>query len=55
MTIPVNWRKSSRSQNGGNCVEVRNDLGAVRDSKNPNEHMMEVSPQSWKAFVRSVS
>jgi hypothetical protein len=28
------WRKSSRSEAGGQCVEVRNDLGALRDSKN---------------------
>ncbi|CAM3440747.1 DUF397 domain-containing protein [Kibdelosporangium persicum] len=36
MTVPTGWRKSSRSQNGGNCVEVRADLSAVRDSKNPD-------------------
>ena len=29
------WRKSSRSGETGNCVEVRNDLAAVRDSKRP--------------------
>ena len=29
------WRKSSKSDTGGSCVEVRNDLSAVRDSKNP--------------------
>jgi Domain of unknown function (DUF397) len=29
------WKKSSHSQNGGDCVEVRADLGAVRDTKNP--------------------
>lgn len=34
MTVPERWRKSSRSQNTTNCVEVSN-LGAVRDSKNP--------------------
>ncbi|UVS76965.1 DUF397 domain-containing protein [Actinokineospora sp. UTMC 2448] len=27
------WRRSSRSQNGANCVEV--SPGAIRDSKNP--------------------
>jgi hypothetical protein len=31
----MSWRKSSRSQNGANCVEVRNSLDEVRDSKNP--------------------
>lgn len=30
----IMWRKSSRS-GSGDCVEVRNDLAAVRDSKNP--------------------
>lgn len=29
------WRKSRRSQNDQNCVEVRNTLDQVRDSKNP--------------------
>jgi uncharacterized protein DUF397 len=28
------WRKSSRSADT-NCVEVRNDLAALRDSKRP--------------------
>lgn len=27
------WRKSSRSENDQNCVEVRNTLHEVRDSK----------------------
>lgn len=31
----VTWRKSSRSQNGQNCVEVAGPLDRVRDSKNP--------------------
>ena len=31
----MTWRKSSRSGSGGNCVEVRGDLQAVRDSKSP--------------------
>lgn len=33
----ANWRKSSRSSGqNGDCVEVRNTLDAMRDSKNPN-------------------
>lgn len=28
------WRKSSKT-NTGDCVEVRSDLGALRDSKQP--------------------
>lgn len=37
MTVPqppAVWRKSTRSQNEGACVELAN-TGAVRDSKNP--------------------
>jgi hypothetical protein len=29
------WRKSSKSNSGASCVEVRNDLAAIRDSKDP--------------------
>lgn len=29
----VTWRRSSRSVNGQNCVELSS--GAIRDSKNP--------------------
>ncbi|GAB3451152.1 DUF397 domain-containing protein [Actinophytocola sediminis] len=29
----ITWRKSSRSETGGQCVEVRSDLAALRDSK----------------------
>jgi hypothetical protein len=28
------WRKSTASNNSSDCVEVRGDLDAVRDSKN---------------------
>jgi hypothetical protein len=30
------WRKSSKSADASQCVEVRNDLTAVRDSKRPD-------------------
>lgn len=32
---PTEWRKSSRSNNGSDCVEVAAALDRVRDSKNP--------------------
>lgn len=35
MNVSERWRKSTRSQNTTDCVEVSN-LGAVRDSKNPS-------------------
>jgi hypothetical protein len=37
MTVPqdnIRWRKSTRSQDQGDCVELGH-TGAVRDSKNP--------------------
>jgi hypothetical protein len=30
------WRRSSRSGDTGNCVEVRGDLAGLRDSKHPD-------------------
>ncbi|HEU5475122.1 MAG TPA: DUF397 domain-containing protein [Actinophytocola sp.] len=33
MTNP-RWRKSSKSDTGGSCVELAHTLDAVRDSKN---------------------
>jgi hypothetical protein len=33
--IEHRWRKSTRSDSGSTCVEVRSDLRAIRDSKNP--------------------
>ena len=32
----MTWRKSSYSSQGGECVEIRDDLFALRDSKNPD-------------------
>lgn len=31
----LRWRKSSSSQNDGNCVELAHTRDLVRDSKNP--------------------
>ncbi|OLF18060.1 DUF397 domain-containing protein [Actinophytocola xanthii] len=39
----ITWRKSSKSDTGGQCVEVRNDLAALRDSKNPTGPALNVS------------
>ena len=32
----MEWRKSSRSDTGGSCVEIRSDLAGIRDSKDPD-------------------
>jgi len=34
MTTTARWRKATASTPNGNCVEIRGDLQAVRDSKN---------------------
>ncbi|GAA2715652.1 DUF397 domain-containing protein [Micromonospora olivasterospora] len=49
------WRKSTRSSgNGGNCVEVADNLPGVvgvRDSKDKEGPVLTFGPASWKAFV----
>lgn len=55
--IDSRWRKSSYSDNGGNCVEVATNLPhivAVRDSKNPSGPALSVSGQAWSSFVRGI-
>jgi Domain of unknown function (DUF397) len=47
------WRKSRRSNNGGNCVEVTTTSStvAVRDSKDPHGPALTISGQDWRAFT----
>jgi hypothetical protein len=47
------WRKSTRSGNGGNCVEVAQDSATVgvRDSKNPTGPVLVFSTGSWNDFI----
>ena len=51
------WRRSTRSgDNGGNCVEVADNLPglvAVRDSKDPAGPALTFSPAAWTTFVRA--
>lgn len=48
------WRKSTRSNNGGNCVEVADNLPgvvAVRDSKNPDGPALVYTRDCWDTFL----
>ena len=45
------WRKSSRSQNDQNCVELRDTLDQVRDSKNPAGPVL---PGNMPALLRTI-
>lgn len=47
------WRKSSRSGgNGGACVELAN-VGAVRDSKNPNGQILSIDLSHLLAAIKA--
>ncbi|MDQ1020181.1 DUF397 domain-containing protein [Streptomyces afghaniensis] len=52
------WRRSSYSNtNGGDCVEVTEDVPGVvpvRDSKNPSGPALVVPAAAWDAFVNSL-
>jgi hypothetical protein len=56
--ISARWRRSSYSNaNGGNCVEVAENVPGVvpvRDSKNPHGPVLVVPAAAWDAFVNSL-
>ena len=43
MKRSLTWRTSSYSAQNGQCVEVRGDLSAVRDSKNPDGPVLDTT------------
>ena len=47
------WHKSTRSNAGGDCVEVAETPNAigVRDSKDPNGSVLVFTPTAWRAFI----
>ncbi|MFE9183860.1 DUF397 domain-containing protein [Micromonospora haikouensis] len=51
------WRKSTRSNNGGDCVEVADNLPGIvglRDSKDPSGPVLTFTPSSWATFIEDV-
>ena len=49
----LNWRKSARSVNNGNCTEVASMPGTVivRDSMDPETLVLRYSARSWVSFL----
>ncbi|GAA2345309.1 DUF397 domain-containing protein [Saccharopolyspora halophila] len=51
--MSLQWRKSSRSSNYGNCVEVAfaGDGVLTRDSKDPGGDRLVINTLSWASFL----
>ncbi|MFG1879991.1 DUF397 domain-containing protein [Sphaerisporangium sp. NPDC049003] len=66
--LRVQWRKSSYSNNGGDCVEIAvsddmsltankaegETLYLVRDSKDPQGPVLTFTPTGWNAFCAAL-
>jgi hypothetical protein len=49
----MDWRKSGFSGSGGDCVQVRQNLAAIRDSKNPNGPTLAVDLSGMLAAAKA--
>ena len=56
MEVVSGWRKSSFSDNGGNCAEVASsgDRVMVRDTKDRAGVVLRFSPEAWRRFAGRV-
>jgi len=55
--LSVQWRKSSFSDNGGNCVELGEGIpgvAPVRDSKDPSGPALVFGVDAFAAFVDAI-
>ena len=54
----LDWRKASKSGNGGNCVEIGSTsegrVAAIRDSKRPTDGYLTVTPTMLGELLTSV-
>ncbi|WP_446212915.1 DUF397 domain-containing protein [Micromonospora sp. IBSANI012] len=53
----VTWRKSTRSNGSGNCVEVADNLAGnigLRDSKDRSAPILTFNRVAWSSFIAGV-
>ncbi|TDC41808.1 DUF397 domain-containing protein [Micromonospora sp. KC213] len=52
----LTWKKSTRSNGGGNCVEVAvpPEVVMVRDSKDRQGPVLSFTTDQWAGFVRGI-